>query len=94
MHLHGLVRTAELQESPAGSDQIELVLRVQGVGPSQPRLIVIPFSLLIEDPTLEPEGVTGRGFDADVHEEEGPRWVVDRITFAAKVLRASDGPKG
>ena len=32
MRLHGLIRSAELQENPPGSDQIEMVLLVQGVG--------------------------------------------------------------
>jgi hypothetical protein len=43
MHLRGIVQAADLEENPPGSDRIELVLRVQGVGPGQPRRIVIPY---------------------------------------------------
>ena len=87
MRLHGVVRTAELQEDPPGSDRIEMALRVQGVGPGQPRLIVIPFSLLVENESLDPDGVTGRGFEAEVGQDEQGRWLVAQIAFASRVLR-------
>jgi len=32
-----------------GSETIELVLRVQGVGPGQPRKVVIPYAMLLGD---------------------------------------------
>jgi hypothetical protein len=85
--LHGVIRTGELKENPPESGQIELVVRVQGVGPSQPRLLVIPFSLLLEEASLDPENVAGRGFEAEVEADEDGRWVVRRIALAAKVLR-------
>ncbi|MBX6314255.1 MAG: hypothetical protein IRY99_15285 [Isosphaeraceae bacterium] len=88
MHLHGIVQTAELEENPPGSDRIEMVLRVQGVGPGQPRRLVIPFEMLLEDPSLEPETIAGHAFQAEVTEAEPRRWVVTAITFAARrVLR-------
>lgn len=90
MRLHGMIRTAEFQENPPGSDQIELVIRIQGVGPTQPRLLVIPFTLLLEDVTLDPEGVVGRSFEADVEQDAQGRWVVAQIALAARVLRPSD----
>jgi hypothetical protein len=87
MRLRGVVRTADLQENPAGSDRIEMTLKVQGVGPGQPRSVVIPFELLLENEALDPEGVSGRGFDAEVSQDEDGRWVVSVIAFASKVLR-------
>ena len=69
MRLKGVVRSAELQENSPGSDQIELLLRVQGVGPGQPRSFVIPFSLLLRYESLEADEVAGRGFDAEVEQD-------------------------
>ena len=88
MQIHGIVQAATLEENPAGSDAIEMVLRVQGVGPGQPRRIVVPFELMLLDPTLEPEAVEGHGFEAEVEEIEPGRWVASRICFAGgRVLR-------
>ena len=39
MRIRGIVRTATLAENPPGTDQIELILHVQGVGPGQPRIL-------------------------------------------------------
>jgi hypothetical protein len=91
MHLRGIVQSAQLEENPAGSETIELVLRVQGVGAGQPRKIVIPFELLLQDPTLDPETVQGHGFEADVEEGPGNRWVVAQVSFAqGRVLRTKE----
>ncbi len=90
MRLRGVVRTADLQEDPPGSDQIEMALRLQGVGPGQPRLIVIPFTILLQHETLEPESIAGRGFEAEVTEDDRGRWVVSEIAFANRVLRQKD----
>lgn len=90
MRLRGVVRTAELQENQAGGDQVEMAVRVQGVGPGQPRLIVIPFSLLVADESLNPEVVAGRGFEAEVAQDERGAWIVARIAFASKVLRPAE----
>jgi hypothetical protein len=90
MRLRGVIRTAELQEFPPGSDQVELVLRVQGVGPGQPRLLVIPFPLLVADDSLDPDVIAGRGFDADAEQDDQGRWLISRIAFASKVLRPGD----
>jgi hypothetical protein len=88
MHLHGIVMSATLAENPPGSDRIEMVLRVQGVGPGQPRSVVVPFEVLLNDPTLEPDLVAGHAFQAEVTEEAKHRWVVTKIEFAAnRVLR-------
>jgi hypothetical protein len=90
MRIHGVVRTAELQEHPPGSDRVEMVLRVQGVGPQQPRTLVIPFAMLVDDPSLDPDAVAGRGFEAEVSLDDEDRWVIGQINFASRVLR----PKG
>ncbi|HEV3162393.1 MAG TPA: hypothetical protein VGZ22_00020 [Isosphaeraceae bacterium] len=91
MHLRGIVQSAELQENPPGSDTIEMLLRVQGVGPGQPRKILIPFELLLLDPSLDPESVTGHGFEAEVEQTPDARWVISMISFASsRVLRAKD----
>ena len=88
MRIRGIVRVATLQENPPGSDQIEMLIRAQGGRPEQPRLLVIPYDLLLGDETLEPEHVQGKGFEAEIHEDPGARWVVAEIVFATgRVLR-------
>jgi len=86
MQLKGIVRVAELVENPPDSGRIELQLRLQGVGPGQPRLIVVPYSLLIEEESLDPDQILGCSFQAEV-EDEGGRWLVNSIHFAGRVLR-------
>ncbi|AGA26113.1 hypothetical protein [Singulisphaera acidiphila] len=86
MHLRGIVQTAALEETPPGSGTIEMILRVQGVGPGQPRKLIIPYSLLLQDESLDPDLISGRGFEADVEPAE-QRWIVARIAFASRVLR-------
>jgi hypothetical protein len=91
MQIRGIVRTATLEENPPGSDQIEMVLRVQGVGAGQPRLLVVSYTLLLADPELDPEIIQGKGFQAEVAEDESGRWVVFEIAFASgRVLRAPE----
>jgi hypothetical protein len=91
MQIRGIVQAAELQENPPGSDEIEMVLQVQGVGPGQPRRIVVPYSLLLQDPSIDPERIRGHGFQARISLSEDGRWVVGEIAFAAgRVLRHSD----
>jgi hypothetical protein len=91
MRIRGIVMTAELVENPPGSDRIEMDLLLQGVGPSHPRRIVVPYELLLQDPSLEPELVRGHGFQATVNQAVDGRWVVEEIGFATgHVLRPSD----
>jgi hypothetical protein len=91
MRIRGIVRVATLQENPPASDQIEMLIKVQGVRPEQPRLLVVPYELLLGDETLEPEQVQGKGFDAEVIEDPAGRWVVREIAFATgRVLRAPE----
>jgi len=90
MHLHGFIMSAELGEVEAGSDEIELTLRVQGVGPGQPRRIVVPYPVLLADPSIDADDVVGRGFEAEVTQAGPSRWEVSRLALAARVLRSRD----
>jgi hypothetical protein len=91
MIIRGIARTVTLEENPPGSDRIEMVLRVQGVGPNQPRLLVIPYELLLRDESLEPEQVQGKGFQAEVAEDDARRWIVSEISLASgRVLRTAE----
>jgi hypothetical protein len=87
MHLRGIVQSASLEENPPGSETIEMVLKVQGVGAGQPRTLVVPYAMLLEDDSLDPDTIAGRGFEADVEQANERRWVVSRIAFASRVLR-------
>ena len=91
MQIRGIVQTALLEENPPGSDRIEMVLWAQGVGPDKPRQIVVPYELMLQDPSLDPGQVQGHGFQARIEEDEEGRWVVAEIGFAAgRVLRSED----
>ena len=90
MQLHGIIQTATLEEVPPESGNLEIVLKVQGVGPGQPRTLVIPYTLLLADETLDPDAIRGRAFDADVDQDQARRWLVSRISFASRVLRPTD----
>jgi hypothetical protein len=91
MRIRGIVRSATLEENPAGSDQIDMVLRVQGVGPGQPRSLVIPYRLLLVDEALDPDLIQGKGFQAEAIEDPSGRWVVTEIALASgRVLRAPE----
>jgi hypothetical protein len=88
MQLRGIVRAAELQENPPGTDQVELVIRVQGVKPGQPRALVIPYEMLLADASLDPDEVLGKGFQAEAVEDASGRWVVTMISVAGtRMLR-------
>jgi hypothetical protein len=91
MRIRGIVRTATLEENPPGSDQIEMVLQVQGVGPGQPRVLLVPYEVLLSDPGLDPDLMQGKGFQADVIEDPAGRWVVQEIAMASsRVLRSPE----
>ena len=93
MRIRGIVRTATLEENPPGSDRIELILRVQGVGPGQPRTLVVPYELLLAEPDLDADDAAGRRFEADADETDPGRWVVSEIAFATgNLLRKPDEP--
>lgn len=90
MILHGFVMSAELAEESPGSDRIELTLRIQGVGPGQPRRIVVPYDLLLADPSIDADDVVGRGFEAEAEPVGPSRWEVRRLALAARVLRPKE----
>jgi hypothetical protein len=82
------VRTATLEENPPGSDRIEMILRVQGVRPEQPRLLIVPYELLLSDQSLDPEEVQGKGFEIEAAQDPAGRWVVSELALASgRVLR-------
>ncbi len=83
MRIRGIVRSATLEENPAGSERIEMILGVQGVGPGQPRTLVVPYEVLLADPDLDADSVPGRRFEAEVDEPVPGRWVVSEIAFAS-----------
>ena len=88
MRIRGIVQAAELDENPPGSDRIEMILWVQGVGPDKPKRIVVPYELLLQDPDLDDDRARGHGFQAEVSQDEEGRWVVAEIGFATgRVLR-------
>jgi hypothetical protein len=88
MRIRGIVQTAVLEENPPGSDQIEMILWGQGVGPDKPRQIVVPYALLLQDSALDPDQIRGHGFQAEIQQNEDGRWIVSEIAFAAgNVLR-------
>jgi hypothetical protein len=89
MHLHGIIQTANLQEIPPESGNLEILLKVQGVGPGQPRTLVIPYPLLLADENLDPDAMQGRAFDAEVDQDQSRRWLVFRIALASRILRPS-----
>jgi hypothetical protein len=91
MHLHGIIQTATLEETPPESGNLEIVLKVQGVGPGHPRTLVIPYALLLDDEGLDPDAIQGRAFDAEVEQDPSRRWIISRIAFASRVLRAPEG---
>jgi hypothetical protein len=90
MHLRGIIQTAALQDHPTNGDQVEMVLKLQGVGPGQPRTIVVPFDVLVQDEALEPEAIARRAFEAEVVQAEDQRWMVAKINFASRILREPD----
>jgi hypothetical protein len=83
MRVRGIVRTAALEENPPGTDRIEMILRVQGVRPDQPRTLVVPYELLLGDETLGAEEVQGKGFEAEVALDGSGRAIVSAIAFAS-----------
>jgi hypothetical protein len=88
MLLRGIIQSGTLVENPPGTDRIELVLKLQGVGPGQPRTVIVPFELLLADQSLDPDAIAGHGFEAEASQAEPGRWVVEQITVAQRrVLR-------
>lgn len=92
MRIRGIVRAATLEENPPGSDHIDMILGVQGVGPGQPRTLVVPYELLLADPDIDADAVQGKRFEAEADEAEPGRWVVGEIAFATgSILRKPEG---
>ncbi len=91
MRMRGIVRSATLEEDPPGSDRIQMRLELQGVSPGQPRYVVVPYELLLDDPGLDPDAIRGKRFEAEVEESAPRQWRVVEIAFAtAQYLRPTD----
>lgn len=90
--LHGIVQSAELVEVDPAAGRLELVIRAQGVGPTAPRKLIVPFELLLADETLDPDAIQGKGFEASVVRDANGRWVVAAIALAGRMLKANDSP--
>jgi hypothetical protein len=84
MLIRGIIQSAEYAEDPPDSGQIEMLIRVQGVGRDQPRRLVIPMELLLENQALEPDSVRGRSFEAEVEQAPNGKWIVTRLGIAVK----------
>ena len=90
MRIRGIVRVATFEENPPGTDRIEMLIKVQGVGPSSRGSWWFPMSSCLGR-FLEPEHVQGKGFEAEVNEDSDGRWIVEEIAFATgRVLRAPE----
>ena len=90
MQVRGIVQRAQLVENPPGSDRIEMILWGQGVGPDKPRSMIVPYELLVQESSLDPDQVLGHGFEAEVAQDDSGRWVVIEIGFATgRVLRSA-----
>ncbi|GIW86998.1 MAG: hypothetical protein KatS3mg108_1322 [Isosphaeraceae bacterium] len=89
MKLRGIVRSSSLQETTEG--QLELRLDLQGVGPAQPRTVVVPQDVLIREAWLDPDEAVGRGIEAEVALADDGRWrVVTLVLGPSRVLRRPD----
>lgn len=90
MILRGFIRTGTLQAGPLGDDDVEMIVQVQGVSPGQPRTLIIPMALLLDDPALEPDMIQGRRFEAEADQDEAGRWLILRLSLSDRVLRPPD----
>ena len=88
MTLRGLIRSAELHQDPADENRVHLIAAVQGVGPGQPRKILIPFEILVAQEDLDPDTMAGRAFRAEVGAIENGLGIVLGIEVGpGRVLR-------
>jgi hypothetical protein len=91
MTLKGFIQSAELVEDTSGADRVMMIVRVQGVGPGQPRKILIPFEILIVQDDLEAETMGGRAFRAECSGVENAMGMVTAIEVGpSRVLRNPD----
>lgn len=91
MTLKGFIQSAELVEDTSGPDRVMMIVRVQGVGPGQPRKILIPFEILIVQDDLEAETMGGRAFRAECSAVENALGMVTAIEVGpSRVLRNPD----
>jgi len=89
--IKGFIRHAELREDPADADRVQLIASVQGVGPGQPRKILIPFEILVTHDELDADHMAGRAFRAEFETVDNGAGVVTAIEVGpSRVLREGD----
>ncbi len=91
MTIRGFIRSAELLQDPSSEDRVHLVAAVQGVGPGQPRKILIPFEILVAQDDLDPDLLAGRAFRAEIANVENGTGIVAAIKVGpGRILRDSE----
>lgn len=86
MILRGIIRAGSLVETAEG--RLELILELQGVGPAQPRRVVVPHEVLVSESWLDPDDVAGRGLDAEIELADDGRWRATALHLGpGRVLR-------
>lgn len=92
MTIKGFIQSADLLQDPASDDRVMMLARVQGVGPGQPRKIIIPFEILVAQDNLEPETMAGRAFQGSYDEVvEGTALITFIEVGPGRVLRRPEG---
>jgi len=91
MTIRGFIRSAELLQDPASEDRVNLLAAVQGVGPGQPRKILIPFEILVAQDDLDPDQLAGRAFRAEILCVENGTGIIAAIEVGpGRILRESE----
>jgi len=91
MTIRGFIRSAELLQDPASEDRVNLLAAVQGVGPGQPRKILIPFEILVAQDDLDPDQLAGRAFRAEILCVENGMGIIAAIEVGpGRILRESE----
>ncbi len=92
MTIKGFIQSADLLQDPADENKVMLLARVQGVGQGQPRKILIPFELLVQQEDLDPDNMVGRAFLAHYDEVIQATAIINSIEVGpGRVLRKPEG---
>lgn len=91
MTIKGFIQSAELVEDLNGPDRVMMLLKVQGVGPGQPRKLLIPFEILVAQDELDPDRLAGCAFRAAYENVSQATALIEAIEVGAgRVLRDPD----
>ncbi|MFM7593907.1 MAG: hypothetical protein ACKO85_19135 [Isosphaeraceae bacterium] len=92
MTIKGFIQSADLLQDPASEDRVMMIARVQGVGPGQPRKILIPFEILVAQEDLDPNTMAGRTFLGSYDQViEGTALITYLEVGPGRVLRRPEG---